>query len=490
MKNHNLIISFILLLLFNTVVTKGEIAKNKRPNVIFVLFDDMGYSDLSCYGAKTVKTPNIDRLAKEGLQFTNFLTGASICTPSRACFLTGAYPQRCGTYMGINENRKAHWFLGLNPEEITLAEQFKRKDYTTYMIGKWHLGTEEKFSYYNQGFDHYYGAPSNFGHNPAFYDEKEIVSKENPPLEKLTELYTNRAIKHIEDNTDTPFFLYYAHNYPHTPYKAGVKFQGSSEGGTRGDVIEELDWSIGEIIKTLEQNNILDNTLIVISSDNGAINNQFVLPFRGTKYVSLEGGHRVPFIIYSKDLKRTGKTDVEVHAMDVFPTLSEIIHEPLAKDRKYDGISLVPFMNNKTINRNPQKEPFYYYNASNLQAIRLGEWKLHFPRQKEQLPFWDRNLEFVDIKKPVLYNISIDVEEKVNVADKHPDIVTKLTKLREEGIRKLGEYKQRGAEQRATGSLFPNVPVVVNGRDWRTLPPEKVKVAEESFTGGYRSKKH
>jgi len=483
------IILFFISMLILSLNIESKAAKAKRPNVIFILFDDMGYSDLSCYGAKTVKTPNIDKLAKEGLQFTNFTTGASICTPSRACFLTGAYPQRCGSYMGINENRQAHWFLGLNPNEITLAEQFKKQEYTTLMIGKWHLGTEEKFSYYNQGFDHYYGAPSNFGHNPIFYDEKKVVYT-NTPIDQLTNLYTNKAIQHIEEYKNSPFFLYYAHNYPHTPFKPGIKFKGSSKEGIRGDVIQELDWSIGEIVKTLEKNNILDNTIIVISSDNGAVNNKYVLPLRGTKYVSFEGGHRVPFIIYSKNLQRTGKTNVEVHAMDLFPTLSELIQEPLAKDRIYDGTSLVPFMNNQKMQRKTKEEPFYYYNGSNLQAIRLDRWKLHFPRKKEQLPFWDkRNLAFLNIEKAVLYDLSTDIAEKVDVASQHPEIVRKLTKLAEEGINKLGEYQKRGTEQRATGTLYPDIPIVVNTTDWEKIPYEKKKEAVDNFTGIPQTKK-
>ena len=483
------IILFFTSILSLCVNIESKAVNAKRPNVIFILFDDMGYSDLSCYGAKSVQTPNMDRLAKEGLQFTNFMTGASICTPSRACFLTGAYPQRCGSYMGINENREPHWFLGLNPNEITLAEQFKKQDYTTLMIGKWHLGTEEKFSYYNQGFDHYYGAPSNMGHNPIFYDEREVVY-EKTPIVKLTSLYTSKALEYIEEYKETPFFLYYAHNYPHSPYKPGINFKGSSNGGIRGDVIQELDWSIGEIIKTLEKNKILDNTVIVIASDNGATENKYVLPLRGTKYVSLEGGHRVPFIIYAKDLKRTGKTDVEVHAMDVFPTVSELIGEPLAKDRIYDGTSLVPYMNNQEIQRKTEQEPFYYYNGSNLQAVRLGKWKMHLPRKKEQLPFWDRrNLAYLELKKPVLFDLSTDIGEKTDVASEHPEVVSKLTKLAKEGIEKLGEYQQRGSEQRATGSVYPTVPVVVNNADWQKIPYEDKKAAVDNFKGTTPTKK-
>ncbi|WPJ95471.1 sulfatase-like hydrolase/transferase [Coraliomargarita algicola] len=211
-----------------------------RPNVIFILMDDMGYSDVSCYGATKVSTPHIDRMAAEGMQFTDFHTGASICSPARAAFMTGAYPQRNGLYMGINPKREAHWFLGLNPDEITIAEQFKQQGYTTAIVGKWHLGMQEPFLYWHQGLDHYYGAPENMGHDKRFYDEREVIYK-NTPLAKLTELYTARMVKYIEDFTRSarsgqgasPFFIYFAHNYPHTPYQAGPKFRGSSKDGMR-----------------------------------------------------------------------------------------------------------------------------------------------------------------------------------------------------------------------------------------------------------------
>ena len=268
-----------------------------KPNVIFILMDDMGYSDVSCYGATKVSTPHIDRMAAEGMQFTDFHTGASICSPSRAAFMTGAYPQRNGLYMGINPKREAHWFLGLNPDEITIPEQFKQQGYTTAMVGKWHLGMQEPFLYWNQGFDHYYGAPENMGNDKRFYDEREVVYK-NTPLAKLTKLYTARMVKHIEDFTRSarsgqeasPFFIYFAHNYPHTPYQAGPKFRGSSKDGTRGDIIQEVDWGIGEILKALEDNGILENTLVIFSSDNGPVAEQYAQPYSGTKFVSIEGG--------------------------------------------------------------------------------------------------------------------------------------------------------------------------------------------------------
>ncbi|VGO13198.1 Arylsulfatase [Pontiella desulfatans] len=452
----------------------------QKPNVIFILMDDMGYSDVGCYGATKVKTPNIDRMAAEGIRFTDFHTGASICSPSRAAFLTGAYPQRCGLYMGINQNREAHWFLGLNPDEITLAEQFKAQGYTTAMVGKWHLGKEEEFSCFHQGFDHYYGAPDNMGHNSAFYDGKEVVY-EHTPLEQMTTLYTERMVKHIGAFKDRPFFIYFAHNYPHTPYKAGARFKGSSKDGVRGDVIQEADWGIGEILKALEANGILENTLVIFSSDNGPTNNKYAQPYSGTKYVSMEGGHRVPFILYWKGTVQPVVSDVPVVAMDLFPTLSELIGAPMPTDRKYDGVTLVPLFSGGSIARSPD-EPFYYYNCENLQCVRVGDWKLHLPRTQAQLPFWSMKKQ-KDIATPQLYNLKTDVAEQIDVAAQHPERVSEMMALAESARTKLGEVGQRGAEQRATGTLFPEVPIVGNHvLYWDKLSDKEKGRAKTEFT--------
>ncbi|MFC7338756.1 sulfatase [Haloferula chungangensis] len=457
----------------------AEAQKAPRPNVIFILMDDMGYSDVSCYGATKVKTPNIDRMAAEGMKFTDFHTAASICSPSRAAFLTGAYPQRAGLYMGINQNREAHWFLGLNPDEVTLAEQFKKKGYTTAMVGKWHLGKEEKFSYYHQGFDHYYGAPDNMGHNSAFYDEKEVIFK-STPLEKLNALYTERMVKHIEDFKDEPFFIYYAHNYPHTPYKAGPKFKGSSKDGVRGDIIQEADWGIGEILKALEKNGILENTLVIFSSDNGATSAKYSKPYSGTKYVSLEGGHRVPFILYWKGQIQSAVSEVPVVAMDLFPTLSELISEPLPKNRIYDGVSLTPLFNGGEIARS-EDEPFYYYNCENLQCVRVGDWKLHLPRETRQIPWWAQKKQ-KPLEKPQLYNLETDAAEQQNLAAQHPERVKEMMALAEATREKLGEFMQRGSEQRPTGTLFPEVPILSNEQqDWVKLSDEEKGRGKSEF---------
>jgi len=468
-------------LILASVLLVGKLATSaeQTPNVIFILMDDMGYSDVSCYGAEEVNTPNIDRMAAEGMKFTDFHTAASICTPSRVAFLTGAYPQRAGLYMGINQNREAHWFLGLNPDEITLAEQFKQQGYETAMVGKWHLGKEETFSYYHQGFDHYYGAPDNMAHNDTFYDGREVIY-EDTPLDQMTNLYTERLVKHIEDFKDKPFFIYFAHNYPHTPYKAGPAFAGSSEDGVRGDIIQELDWGIGEVLKALEENDILENTMVIFTSDNGPLKQIYAQPYSGTKYITMEGGHRVPFIIYWKGTLQPAEMEVPVIAMDLFPTLSELIGVPMPTDRVFDGVSLMPLFEGKEIARSSD-EPFYYYNCENLQCVRVGDWKLHLPRTTAQLPFWSMRKQ-EEISSPRLYNLATDAAEQMDVAAEHPKRVSKMMALAQTTRLKLGEYGQRGSEQRPTGTLFPEVPIVSNHlTDWDTLSDQEKGRAKSKF---------
>ncbi|MBC8325072.1 MAG: sulfatase [Verrucomicrobia subdivision 3 bacterium] len=452
--------------------TSKSTAHSTRPNVIFMLTDDLGYSDIGCYGARKVKTPHIDRLAAEGVRFTNFHTAASICSPSRAAFLTGAYPQRAGLYMGINPKRPAHWFLGLHPDEITIAEQFQQQDYATHMVGKWHLGTEPEFLPRKQGFDHYYGMPCNFSHSPKFFDDdQEIFAK--TPLNRLTQLYTERVTSIIRDQAKSgePFFLYYSHNYPHTPYQAGKDFTGSSQDGVRGDIMQELDWGIGEMMTALNEAGIAENTIVIFTSDNGPTSNQYAKPFRGTKYVTLEGGHRVPFIFHwPARIKEPSVSRVSINAMDLFPTLSAAIGLDLPKERVYDGENLLPLFEGMPLQR-PPAQPFYYYNCENLQAIRRGPWKIHLPRRQDQLPFWDQNKAFANLQQPLLYNLSTDEAESTDVAKENPEVVWELTKLAGEARQNFGEFMQRGREQRPTGSLFPDVPVISHAKDWGTLDP-------------------
>jgi len=461
-----------------------------RPNVIFMLTDDLGYSDIGCYGAAKVKTPHIDRLAAEGIRFTDFHTAASICSPSRAAFLTGGYPQRAGLYMGINPRRTAHWFLGLHPDEITIAEQFKRESYATYMVGKWHLGTEPEFLPRTQGFDHYFGMPCNFAHSPKFFDNDKVVF-EKTPLDQLTQLYTKRVTSIIRKQAKSgePFFLYYAHNYPHTPYQAGKPFKGTSKDGVRGDIMQELDWGVGEMMTALEEAGIAENTIVIFTSDNGPTANQYAKPYRGTKYVTFEGGHRVPFILHwPAQIKEPAVSNVSINAMDVFPTLSAAIDIPLPKDRVYDGENLLPLIEGTPLKR-PATQPFYYYNCENLQAIRRDQWKLHLPRNQKQLPFWEKNKVFANLQKPVLYNLATDKAETTNVAAENPQVVRELTELAESARENLGEFMQRGSSQRPTGSLFPDVPVISHEKDWGTLDPAKVETIAQERQKRYPNRK-
>jgi arylsulfatase A-like enzyme len=449
-----------------------------RPNIIFVLMDDMGYSDISYYGATLVDTPNVDALAEGGLQFTTFLSGANVCSPSRAAFLTGAYPQRCGIPMAVNEPLQNHWFLGLDPEEITLAEQCRNQGYKTFMVGKWHLGTEEVFLPFNQGFDHWLGT---WGNGGIVYDDTEVAYSSFPES-TLTSLYTQRVREHIRDARDQPFFIYYAHNYPHTPYTEGNAFDGSTGNGTRSDVIKEVDWSIGQMVAELEAQGILDNTLIIFSSDNGAVppSSYANAPFRGSKYVSYDGGHRVPFIIYWQGRIQTpGKLDQpQVWAMDLFPTVSELIGADVPTDRVYDGTSLVPLLTDGEIDRD-EDAPFYYYSGDNLQCVRMGNWKLDVPRTEYQLPWWDQ------IQPPPstysLYDMT-DPAETENLADAYPAIVATMSNLAENIVLELGNPDPDtgimvwGSGQRGTGTIFPEVPTILNNEsdysyvpDWNTL---------------------
>ena len=476
---------------YPTEFKKGEAVKeasnsslrSTRPNVIFMLTDDLGYSDVGSYGATNVKTPHIDRLAAEGVRFTDFHTAASICSPSRAAFLTGAYPQRAGLYMGINPNRTAHWFLGLHPDEITIAEQFQQQGYATHMVGKWHLGTEPEFLPRTQGFDHYYGMPYNYSHSPKFFDNDEELFARTP-LDRLTQLYTERVTSIIRDRAKSgePFFLYYAHNYPHTPYQAGSAFKETSQDGVRGDVMQELDWSVGAMMSALKEAGVAENTIVIFTSDNGPTANVYANPFRGTKYVTFEGGHRVPFIFHwPARIKEPSVSEVSINAMDVFPTLSAAIGAALPKERVYDGENLLPLFEGIPLKR-PTTQPFYYYNCENLQAIRRGQWKLHLPRSPEELPFWDKNKAFANLQTPVLYNLHTDEAESTDVAADNPEVVQDMMALAEAVRTDLGEFLQRGRFQRPTGSLFPDVPVISHQRDWATLDPGVAKdIAREQL---------
>ncbi|MCZ6674393.1 MAG: sulfatase-like hydrolase/transferase, partial [Verrucomicrobia bacterium] len=232
-----------------------------QPNIILILTDDLGYGDLGCYGSEFIDTPRIDKMAAQGVRCDRYTVAANICTPSRVALLTGSYPQRAGLSTGISPARPEHRHLGLNPDEITIAELLKTQGYATGMVGKWHLGFDEVFHPLNHGFDSYYGMPSNFRHDPRFFKDREVIA-ETTDLSMLVSDYTRKAVEFITNNNNQPFFIYLAHNYPHVPLVPNPAFAGKSRAGDYGDVIAELDASMGTILDTLEEMEIAENTLI------------------------------------------------------------------------------------------------------------------------------------------------------------------------------------------------------------------------------------
>ena len=234
--------------------------------------------------------------------------------------------------------------------------------------------------------------------------------------------------------------------------------------------MQELDWGVGEMMTALKEAGIADNTVVIFTSDNGPTSNAYARPFRGTKYVTFEGGHRVPFIFHWPARVEPAVSDAYVTAMDLFPTLAALTNAPLPEDRVYDGENILPIFEGSSLKREPS-EPFYYYNCENLQAIQQGPWKLHLPRSKDQLPFWDKNKAFADLQEPILYNMVKDKAESTDVSADHPEVVTRIMDLAKSARQEFGEFMQRGKSQRPTGSLFPNVPVVSHEKDWGTVDP-------------------
>lgn len=427
-----------------------------KPNIILIFTDDLGYGDLGCYGSEFIDTPRIDKMASLGVRATQFRVAANICTPSRAALLTGSYPQRAGIPNGISPARPQHRHLGLHPDEITIAELLKSAAYATGMIGKWHLGFEDVFHPLNQGFDSYYGMPSNFNHDKRFFEDREVIA-EVTDLSQLVSNYTEKAVEFIHNNQGNPFFLYLAHNYPHVPLQPNPLYAGTSRAGDYGDIIEELDASTGTILDTLKALNMAEDTLVIFTSDNGplpkfAADYQSAGPLRGSKYVTFEGGHRVPAIFYwPEHLPAKQICDVPISSMDIFPTIAAIIGAPLPDDRILDGKNIWPILTGAS--DEPPREIEYFYNDNNLQAVRRNHWKIHLPRTPEDIPWWQQagNKGFTELKEPFLVNLNEDMGESVNVAESNPKMVEDLLKEAEETRASLGNARSRGIDQRSIG---------------------------------------
>lgn len=438
-------------------------AAPRKLNVIMIYADDLGYGDLGCYGGK-LKTPNLDRMASEGIRFTNFLSANPVCSPSRAALLTGRYPTRVSMPRVLFPYDKT----GLPDNEVTIAQMLKPLGYKTSCIGKWHLGHLPQFLPTTRGFDEYFGIPYSNDMNPPVVlhstPGKVETVEERATLETLTPRYTERAVRFIEDNKDAPFFLYMPHTYPHIPLAASPKFKGKSPHGIYGDVLEELDWSVGEILSTLKKHKLERDTLIMFSSDNGPWFLGSPGRLRGRKGTTYEGGVREPFLARLPGRIPAGKICEGVAStMDILPTVAKLCGATLPKN-PLDGIDIWPMLSGQK--QTIEREALLYFDNLYLQCARLGNYKLHIARYNSQVysPAPASGRVNLPLPQPELYDLSKDPDESYDIAPEKPEIVKDL----QARIEKLmagfpDDIKKAHAEtfkMKTTGSTaaFPRVP--------------------------------
>jgi arylsulfatase A-like enzyme len=455
----------------------------KTPNVVLILTDDQGYSDLSCYGSTKIKTPRIDKMAAEGMRFTDFYAAASVCTPSRAAMLTGCYPPRVG--MGefpLLPNGKP-WQtrvlfrnapFGLNPDEYTLGKMFKSAGYSTMCIGKWHLGDQRPFIPTSHGFDSYFGIlytpdmpPVNFVHNEKIVEQKI-------DLDTIIDRYDAEAMKFIRDNKDKPFFLFYSHTYPHVPLAASKAFRGKSARGLYGDAVEEIDNSTGKVLDLLKELNLDEKTIVIFTSDNGpwlakGEAGGSANPLRGGKGGSYEGGMREPFVIRYPGVIPAGTVCHEMATqMDFLPTLSRFAGVTQAPPKPIDGKDITDLLLAKPGAKTPH-ESFFYYVGNRLHAVRSGKWKLKVPTTLAEDYSGYGKLENPDTEIPrALYDLEEDPGEQKNVLADHKDVFDKLQAMIESAREDLGDSspkkKVTGKGMRPVGRVATTQPVQLGSR--------------------------
>lgn len=454
------------------------------PNIIIVFTDDQGYADVGVFGAKGFNTPNLDRLSREGMRFTDFYAAQPVCSASRAALLTGCYPNRVGISGALGPRAKH----GLHDDELTIAELCKQKGYATAIFGKWHLGHREPFLPVNHGFDEYLGIPysndmwpwhPSVAHLPdaaarrkqgypdlPLIEGTTIIDDEITPEDQkqFTKQFTGRAVDFINRNADQPFLLYVPHPMPHVPLFTSTAFEGSSEHGAYGDVIQEIDWSVGQIMNALDQNGIAENTLIIFATDNGPWLNYgnhagSAKPLREGKGTTFEGGVRVPCLMRWPARIRPGSTCSEpVMTIDILPTMAQIINGALP-EHTIDGRNILPLMMGEPAATSPHQALFFYYRRNDLESMRSGKWKLHFPHKYRSIVGqepgqdgspgsynWNARTDLA------LYDLAKDIGEAHNVADRYPDVVKRLKGLADAMRAELGDNL---TETPATGAREP-----------------------------------
>lgn len=409
----------------------------KQPNIILVNCDDLGYGDLGCYGSSLNRTPALDRMAEEGLRFTDFYMASSVCSPSRGAMMTGCYPPRFG--FGRFDNGAVLFPgspYGLHENEVTLPALLQQKGYRTKLVGKWHCGDQPEFLPTRRGFDEYYGLP--YSNDMGRQVEREsapplplmrdtAIIQEQPDQAGLTERYTEEAVRFIRQNKERPFFLYLAHMYVHVPIYTPHRFKSQSRNGGYGAAVEHIDWTMAVILDELKHQNLDEDTLVIFTSDNGSrARNEggSNAPLRGTKATTWEGGIRVPCIMRWPGRIAPGtETPTVTSAIDFLPTLVGFAGGCVPEDRVIDGVDLHDLLIQGT--QDLAERPFFYYMKNDLEAVRQGAWKLHLHRARQPLK--------------ELYNLELDPGETVNCYDQQPDVVQRLLKLADQARIDLGD---------------------------------------------------
>ncbi len=453
-------------------------AADRPPNVVLVFADDLGYADVGVFGARGFRTPHIDRLADEGVRFTDFYVAQAVCTASRAALLTGSYPQRVGLTGAIGP-RARH---GISADETTLAEVLKGRGYATAIYGKWHLGHHPPFLPTRHGFDDYYGLPySNdmwpfHPERPEDYPPLPLIEGEetietNPDQSKLTGEYGRRAVAFIEAHRDEPFFLYLAHSMPHVPLFASEDFRGRTEQGLYGDVVEEIDDTVGRVLVTLERLELDENTLVIFTSDNGpwlSYGNHAgsTGPLREGKGTSFDGGVRVPFVARWPGRIPEGAIVREpAMTIDLLPTIARLVGAPLP-EQLIDGKDIRPLLLAEPGATSPHEALFFWW-GRHLQAVRSGRWKLHFPHDYRSLdgPAGSDGMPSLYIQRSIglsLFDLDADQSEMTDVAAEHSDVVGRLEALADMARIELGDSatEKTGRGVREPGRVPMGLPAV------------------------------
>jgi arylsulfatase len=455
----------------------------KQPNIIIINMDDMGYGDTEPYGMTGIPTPNFNRAAEEGMRFTHFNVAQAVCSPSRAALLTGCYPNRLGLHHALMP-----WSdIALNTSEETIASLLKRAEYQTAMFGKWHLGSQPPYLPIHFGFDEFYGIPYSHDMWPVDYDGKPAGPNSNksryPPLPilqgdrvvainktledqaKLTGTFTQKAVDFIAANRSRPFFLYLAQPMPHVPLAASKRFKGKSEMGLLGDVIMELDWSVGEIMNALDKYKLSTNTLLIITSDNGpwlsfgdhAGSSGGLREGKGTAW---EGGTRTPCIMRWPGKIKAGSVNSHLLTnMDLLPTIAALTKAPLPAN-KIDGLDFSNLLLGKA-SKGPRDIFYYYYDVNSLKAVRYKNWKLVLPHRSQTYMQhihgsngYPGPTAQADIKM-ALYNLAIDPGETYDVQTLYPEIVKKIMLFVEQAREDLGDdlTNRKGRNVRPAAAL-------------------------------------